>query len=1633
MPDQPAPREAEWGSAGLDDLTRRRLLEFGRRRERLLWQRGLLGALAATLGGLLIVAAADAAWVIEDPMRITLSLGAWALGALELWRLTLRHLRGRHDLGRLARWFEAARPELREEVLSAVELGTRPPPAPGLDSPVFRARVQAAVAERMANIEPDELLPLTLIRRWLAPAAAAMLLVIALLAWPGLDGARRLARAALPTANLARVSRTRIDVREPSPPDATVPLGDAVPVVVEVVGRPISEAWLESAAGGRRARSRMKPIAPGRFAASIETADAELLYRVRGGDAVTRWYRIAGVPPPRVAAFEKTYRPPAWLGRPVHTVRETSGDLEGVEGTRVELRIESDQPLALGELRLDLAGESLTLPLEREDPLHWRASLDLTRPGLYQARLRAAATGFENRERPVWEIRVRPDQPPRVEILEPAADRTATPDDLVRWSVEATDDHGLVALQRRVQIRRPGAGWRDDGAPHACTGETAAVNDTTDVLAWGVRPGDEVWVKYLATDLRGQTGESGVRRLMITAEAFEPGRRAAVETWRRVGEALDRLASLAREARQAQAEARRASRDAAAAEADRTAARAYLHSAIRAAERAAETAAETIRQAQTALTDGPDADALERIAASVSAIRHADLAVAQRLAAADETPGTRRLVAEESAQRLQRAVEMAEQTARAANLAVAAEEAELAVGDLRDVRRELQRALDAPADTDADRERLARRQAAAAAHMDEIAELLGNVERRRGGLRETARTLSAAAAAARSEAEAGNPTRLPDLARTAAEALNRVVSGAAEVQHQAAEALRQLDANRLRRDVLPQLAQNLEAAANPNSGDADRARILAARLPALRDAAAAMLRERAAFEERRRDADPAFVQDLHAAAAAVRVAAAEPGREAAQTVERIGEALRRLETAHDAHSLARSLQQLAADERWGQPDDRRARARGEVWRAGEREMTELERAVREQQLPAAADAIGRLRSRPETARAREEMERRRVAVTGRDNVADEIRTVAGVMSDVAQEARAAAEDPRRWLASLAPSLPARFAAAREDVRRAREAAQAAVRAEEPAARAALDAALQQQMRANEEVEDLRRMLRAEAAAQDLATPTGRERARDADDALAMLREPPPRAEDLLRAASAAPEPARRTAALEQAAAQQERLEQALGLLADHYRQLEEGSPEGRRADLRAAETEAGLAAAMDQQYREAADTASLARAPAARTPEALEQMLADHPAMQAALDRLSRAALRDAADAVRRAAETEDRMARRTARAAADLTAARTALRDGIERLAREAAELAEQSLRPAAREAAGAAPEASAPLQTAAGAVEAAAGEIRSASGAEPEPSASALARGAENLRRAAEQAGQAHRRAEEAARGAQARGDSEAAARGREIAQRSRQAADRAGELARAAAELAAQARGAVEAERGALAEGAAQQPGVVAQTDAAGGAAERAGRHQQRLGRNAGEAIAEAGRRTRATAAGELTRAREAIASADSGTAAPALETGAREAARRADELEALAAALPPPMSMPAEAGLDTAAAEWLARALDAADAAAAAEAAAMAARAQAAAMSQARAQGLVPGEAPRTGAAAQAQGLAGPDEAAAPLARVSEDWAKLPPDIARELRAARPDSVPEEYRAMVELYFKAMSRESRSEVK
>jgi len=107
----------------LDPLILAKLQAFSQRRRRLIILRGALAAAATLLATMMLVALIDWLFVLPDTVRWGLSAAAYLTILAVEWRSCLRLLVHAPGPRRLARLVEHAAPNLREDLLSAVELG----------------------------------------------------------------------------------------------------------------------------------------------------------------------------------------------------------------------------------------------------------------------------------------------------------------------------------------------------------------------------------------------------------------------------------------------------------------------------------------------------------------------------------------------------------------------------------------------------------------------------------------------------------------------------------------------------------------------------------------------------------------------------------------------------------------------------------------------------------------------------------------------------------------------------------------------------------------------------------------------------------------------------------------------------------------------------------------------------------------------------------------------------------------------------------------------------------------------------------------------------------------------------------------------------------------------------------------------------------------------------------------------------------------------------------------------------------------------------------------------------------------------------------------------------------------------
>jgi hypothetical protein len=520
----------------IDPLILQKLRAFARRRRRLILFRGICAAVATLLLTMMLIALLDRLVRLPDGVRWALSLTAYAAVIVVEWRACVRLLLHSPDPRRLARLIEHAEPKLREDLLSAVELGdSRSNPA--FDSEQFRALLQSDVARRMEGLSMEKLLPMNLLRRYTGVAALIALACVAAFILSGGQFGTLLLRAFAPGANLDRVSRVKVRIVEPHSPEQLVAQGETIPLIIETSGQRTHSAQVELITQGRGERVKMTPVGPDRFSATIQVGREDVLYRVYAGDAVTRKYRLQTVARPHVIAFEKHYVPPAYLNAAARTVTEENGDLVGPEGSEVELRLKTNQPVRSAELRIQQGNETLTVPLTADgQTLVGRVALQTS--GTYRVALTAAATGFENKFSPEYALRAEPDLLPQIELTLPKQDLILAANEIVDVEGTASDDQALADVSQLVKINE--GKWQTKSLAQQ-PGAKAGVSRRWDLFEQGVRAGDLVTTKLVATDLKGNRSESRSLQVTITQAGFETNRLETLEAQRQLYDLLVQL------------------------------------------------------------------------------------------------------------------------------------------------------------------------------------------------------------------------------------------------------------------------------------------------------------------------------------------------------------------------------------------------------------------------------------------------------------------------------------------------------------------------------------------------------------------------------------------------------------------------------------------------------------------------------------------------------------------------------------------------------------------------------------------------------------------------------------------------------------------------------------------------------------------------------------------------------------------------------------------------------------------------------------------------------------------------------------------------------------------------------------
>ena len=1249
-----------------------KLQAFARRRRKLIIIRGICSALAMLLATMMIVALVDWVFVLPDEARWALSAAAYLAVLFVEWRTCLRQLTHAPDARQLARLIEHAEPKLREDLLSAVELGT----AEGetvFDSAQFRGLLQADVAHRVEGMEVDRLLPANLLKRYIGVAVALSVAVLIAFIATGFQFSTLMLRALFPGMNLGRVSATQVAVLQPKPAERIVAHGDALPLEIQLSGRLASKAVLEVfTKGGKRQVVPLTAVGPDRFAGTVQVGREDVRYRVRAGDAITRKYLLDAEPRPHVIEFEKTFTPPAYTKLPPTTRREENGDLVGLEGSEIELKLTTNVPIGNAELRLEQGKSNTFVPLVPGPDGKLRARLPLKISGAYRVHLVAARTAFENKFSPEYELRAEPDLVPGVTLDVPQQDLIVPANEIVEFLGTATDDLGVARLAQLFKVNE--GAWSELPVPIAA-GAKVSFHHRWDLLQQGLKAGDMVTAKIVAHDLKGNKGESRPVQISVTAAGFEMKRLAALDAHRALGEALtvwreaaEALAKVSGETRQ---RIESTGEDPARQSQLAIFAEAYVEFEQRHGE--AISALSSALRAADAGHESSDLVLVGRLLAKAEAGTARTSKISNAVAAHDlRAPFVKALV-QEADDAANRTVQRARGLEESFRTLLTAEEFDLFAENIQVLNREHQRLA-----------RLAQNSGAAPAKWAPLAmrfrvllvetKTLEEALMKTGGSGRSANERAKPIAnQIRKQREAlekmlGDKSPHPallaptlNLAKAIEEAMRGILALKTDLGDRPIEVARAL-----RTEVQPTWTNferhraDLKLLANNQELTAETRDALATgRWSARSD----LFKTHGDLEEIRPASDASFVADVRAATVALEgfqaLAPTDGPEKTGEKLTQLDLAFRLLEGGHDLQEMLDGLIHLAANERWQiiSPRARTANPRDWNWLEARLKLApdELGRLqltaepVREA-ISGAQKILSETPKNPSWAQIAREMQERRHAQRDPITVRPDVEAVAAEVKRALALLRPHMDAARQQVAELAPKLSELAAALaketkalKEETHRQEEAAKEKA-PEETKEEAAKTLAKQESL--NEKLEPLKDLLRADANQQNILEPAERDRARDADDALAMLKEPPPKAEAALEDAAKAETASAREQALAQAAEQQQKLESALNQIAQHFEHLEKGeSPVETRSALRAAEQELGIKEQLDAQFAKAEQLAQMAQ----KTPEELlaqlERALPKNPLMQQELSSISQAALAEAERKLDQASKQENQVA----------------------------------------------------------------------------------------------------------------------------------------------------------------------------------------------------------------------------------------------------------------------------------------------------------------------------------------------------------------------------------------------------
>jgi soluble cytochrome b562 len=353
---------------------------------------------------------------------------------------------------RAARYIEEQQPKLRNNLINSLQL--YPQVAEAKNTPVFSTSMVLALLrttrKQVAALRIEDLLDTRQVKTSLRLLAFLFVPVAALVLFNPSGVGSTIGMLTRPLDYLP-ATETKIDVE---PKGLRVVRGasvtiqasasGAIPAVLELL---TSTGADERGAPAGAEKTAMENLGAGKFSAKIARLEKTLSYRVATGQFTSAVYTAEAVDPPEIANVQLILYPPAYAG--LGSISVPEGSVEGLKGSTLRLDAVTTKDVVKAEIVMD-DGKKIPLKI---DGRKLQANLVLFQAQAYRI-LVEDAHGFKNS--PIsYELRVKPDGFPTVDLLRPTEDLEINGDEILTLEYGARDDFGIgeIALVTKIGDR----------------------------------------------------------------------------------------------------------------------------------------------------------------------------------------------------------------------------------------------------------------------------------------------------------------------------------------------------------------------------------------------------------------------------------------------------------------------------------------------------------------------------------------------------------------------------------------------------------------------------------------------------------------------------------------------------------------------------------------------------------------------------------------------------------------------------------------------------------------------------------------------------------------------------------------------------------------------------------------------------------------------------------------------------------------------------------------------------------------------------------------------------------------------------------------------------------------------------